>query len=102
MDLHTSRFPSSCEPAVITGSGLQDREYKCFARRAYLLNRGTVILATDYGESSEFIDHFGGRVSWLENYGTDEGDWVSRSIGRFPGINQIKGGIIGSCENTIN
>lgn len=47
-------------------------------------------MTTDYGESFESLDQFGGRVCWLENFGTDEGDWTVRNVGRFPGINLVK------------
>ena len=48
-------------------------------------------MTTDYGESFDAMDHFGGRVCWFENFGTDEGGWTRRDIGRFPGVNLVKG-----------
>lgn len=55
------------------------------------LKQCSVIMTTDYGESFESMDHFGGRVCWFENFGTDEGGWTKRDIGRFPGVNLVKG-----------
>lgn len=51
-----------------------------------------MIVTYDYGDSLTNPDVFGGRICWLENYGTNEDDWGFHDIGRFPGVNMIKGG----------
>ncbi|KLO10130.1 hypothetical protein SCHPADRAFT_832978 [Schizopora paradoxa] len=52
-----------------------------------------LIVTCEYGESPDEMDPFGGRICWLENPGADadEGEWVQRDIGRFPGVNLVKG-----------
>lgn len=50
-----------------------------------------VIITCEYGESMDIMDPYGGRICWLENYGTNEGDWSCHEVGRFPGVNCIKG-----------
>ncbi|KAH8110607.1 hypothetical protein DFH11DRAFT_1842816 [Phellopilus nigrolimitatus] len=75
LNLKSLRFPSSCISVDVSGNGFQD-----------------LIVTSDYGESLESMDPYGGRVYWLENFGTDEGDWTRRDIGRFPGINCVKVG----------
>lgn len=50
-----------------------------------------VIVTNEYNEASSTVNQFGGRISWLENTNTDDGDWFQRDIGRYPGVNCVKG-----------
>ena len=50
-----------------------------------------VVMTEELYDSRGAINPYGGRVCWLENFGTDEGGWTCREIGRFPGINSVKG-----------
>ncbi|KAI5122386.1 hypothetical protein M0805_004143 [Coniferiporia weirii] len=73
--LQSIKFPSFSVTADISGNGFSD-----------------LIVTSGCGIPLENMDPYGGRISWLENFGTDEGDWTRRDIGSFPGINCVKVG----------
>ncbi|EJC98746.1 uncharacterized protein FOMMEDRAFT_161579 [Fomitiporia mediterranea MF3/22] len=74
LPLHMLKQPSSCISADISGNGFND-----------------LIVTCEYGDTLDTMDPYGGRICWLENFGTNEGDWICREIGRFPGVNIVKG-----------
>ncbi|KAL5533735.1 hypothetical protein ACEPAG_195 [Sanghuangporus baumii] len=73
--LHKLKQPSSCISVDVTRNGFSD-----------------LVVTCEYGETFDIMDPYGGRICWLENFGTNEGDWSCHEIGRFPGVNCIKDG----------
>ncbi|KAL5535981.1 hypothetical protein ACEPAF_4075 [Sanghuangporus sanghuang] len=73
--LHKLKQPSSCVSVDVTRNGFSD-----------------LVVTCEYGEAFDIMDPYGGRICWLENFGTNEGDWSCHEIGRFPGVNCIKDG----------
>jgi hypothetical protein len=87
----TLRNPIALAYADISGNGYNDGNSNLnHSVYATEIVHFAVIIADDYGPSIEKVSPLGGRVSWLENTGSDPGGWVRREIGRFPGINTLK------------
>ncbi|TDL26436.1 hypothetical protein BD410DRAFT_521178 [Rickenella mellea] len=76
LSLNTLKYPVTCMLADVSpDNGCND-----------------LIIIDEYGTSLESPDEYGGRVSWLENFTTDDGDWTRRDIGRSRGLNCLRVG----------
>ena len=59
--------------------------------QGYASNHHPVIVTCGLRDASDSARFHDGRIVWLDNFGTDEGDWIYRDIGNYPGINCVKG-----------
>ena len=59
-----------------------------------------MIVISDDGLSLT-ASNFSGRIMWLENAGTDDGDWVSHDIGSFPDVASLKGDSFCTVSQTL-